>query len=231
MSQFLLPLKPSIHVFLGDPGAGKSFALASMLYQYSQAKHFKFGICFTGSKFQQQFTYLPDQYVHDGYDEEKLKAHIENLRKKTDELKKQTGDPEALPPPNFVILDDCGSTVNPSSWYRQWVFTYRHTNTSVFMLVQYLADPRGAGTFLRKCTKFAYMWPTMDGNDLESMFHAFGGTFGSGKQGQDKFRKALKKVMERDHACLVFRRGHKTVKESYVDLLAPEFPKDFKLEY
>ena len=61
-------------------------------------KKYKFGIVMTGSKFNNDYKYLPQDYVFEGVDHEELDNYLEAL----EEMKEESD----YIPPSFVCFDD-----------------------------------------------------------------------------------------------------------------------------
>ena len=52
---------------IGTCGSGKSFLLRNLIYQFSKTNMFKFGTVFTGTSFNTDYDFMPEDSVHDDY--------------------------------------------------------------------------------------------------------------------------------------------------------------------
>lgn len=233
---FELPTDPAIMVFVGSCAAGKSYMLRYCMYLWSQMHHFGFGLCFCPTSFNGDLSFLPKRAVKEEYNEEYLEAYIKNLRQKTEEGKEKNGRDWQLKP-NFVIFDDCLSLLVGSKFFNNWVSTFRHTNTSILILTQYMAASRSVSTLLRNCTNYAFMWPQSLENSLEAMHSAYGQMFKridkSDKSSYDQFCEALDKCRQRKYSCLVYKNSPDIInkEQAYTRIKASEFPQNFKMVF
>lgn len=215
-----LPLKPEIIVLLGRPASGKSYCIKSMIYSWAKANHMKFGLCVCPTAFNGDYSYLPDKWVWDEYDEDKLARYVERLREKTKKLGKEKM------PPNFVILDDLLGKINwNSKFWTSWIATFRHTNTTLLISAQSLKG-KGTSTLLRDCTSRALMYYTNFKSAVEGLFDAYGQIFPN----IDEFKKAYRDMTREKHQCMVYVNNQDSFDDSYFSLIAAPV-EDFKLEY
>ena len=222
--RFILPSDPSIIVLAGKPKSGKSYAIRSIMYSCAKQGHFKFGICLTATKFNGDYDYLPDKHVWQGYDEARLEKYIDHLRQKTKEIKDKQGSKAQLPP-NFVILDDLLGRIDMySSFFANWVSTYRHTNTTIFITAQQLK--RGISTTMRECTTFCFMFRTVFKDSVTALYESYGQLF----EDFEDFKENFIKVTSVDHQALVFHNDQNNFDETYCTWIAESAP-DFKLKY
>jgi len=126
-----------------------------------------------------------------------------------------------------VILDDCLGLIKETEWFNNWISTFRHTNTTIFITSQYLASRQSINTLLRSCTNFAMMWPSISKNNLQAMYNAYGGVFDSDAE----FKAELLKCKNDKHSCLVYKSMQPSKAETYCSIKAQEIPKDFKMVY
>ena len=75
-----LKKKPQVYVMVGKPESGKSYMVKSLIrdFQTCNPPYFKFILAFVRTKWNGGYEYLPDEYVHENFDQPKLQAHIEN---------------------------------------------------------------------------------------------------------------------------------------------------------
>ena len=74
--------KPQIVVCVGRPRMGKSNAVRYFLLKsILNKKIFKFGIVFTRTKFNDDYSYIPEKYIYTEYKPELLKKYMNGLEK------------------------------------------------------------------------------------------------------------------------------------------------------
>jgi len=217
-----LKKKPAIYLFSGKPASGKSFCLKSIIYDFQKGSepYFKFIKCFVRTKFNDDYSYLPDEYVDDKYTDDKLLTHIEKLR----EYRRKTNKPC---PPNAVILDDLMSVLDLTrSELSNWLATYRHTNTSVFLTTQYMLN-RTASTALREMVSYSFLWNTKFKNSLKGYYEAFAQLYDSYEDFVEDFQNKTKVKYQ----CVVYDSSVDELEDNYTTYLAPSTVPEFKLMY
>jgi hypothetical protein len=164
-----LPQEPAIFFFAGKPKSGKSVALRSILYSYFKRKHFAFGYAFVSTKFNNDYSFLPDHLVDDKYSDAKFFAYFQHLEKERAKLK----NGEKLKP-NFLVLDDLLGQVG---FYKpeilQCFIKYRHTETYVFLTAQ-CVQGRGSSTLLREEANMIFLWRMNTASAVQVCYDAFG---------------------------------------------------------
>ena len=206
----------NILIFVGKPKSGKSFAIKSLLYHYQG--YFRFGKCITGTAFLGDYDYIGKENVVDGYDEKQLEEYILSLRRR-----REGGE---LIPPNFIIMDDLMGKISIyTPFFTNWIASYRHTNTTIFMSGQALT--RTTPTFMRSCADYAFMFRTLGETDIDYLRNYWGGLFMDKKT----FSPFFKKSTEQEHSCLVYSRENVRIKDAYavhISSIVPPYIFDFK---
>jgi hypothetical protein len=222
MSQeVMLKRKPQIYVLVGRPESGKSHCVKSMLYDYQKAGYFKFIVAFVRTKFNHDYDYLPDEYVHESFDEKKLKTHIEKLR----EWRKKNDKPL---PPNFVIFDDLLGEIDCySPWMMNWICSFRHTNTSIIMTAQYLMGAKSVSTCLQECTNVAFIFNTKFKNSKKALYEAYGQLFDN----YDAFCEAFQRITATRFHCMVYNANEDDLEKNYLDFSAPKEIPEYKIKF
>ena len=70
--------RAQIICMIGSCGAGKSYLLRNLIYQFQKKNVFKFGVCFSGTGFNSDYNFLPEGAVRSNYSEDQLAKYIEN---------------------------------------------------------------------------------------------------------------------------------------------------------
>ena len=149
-------------VLVGACGKGKSNSMRYILLKNMvDRKYFKFGLVFTKTKFSNEYNFLPDKYIIDGYSEEVLSKYLDKLRKYKKKHKKV--------PPNFVIFEDLiGLIRKQDPFLISFMGSHRHTNTMCGFLFQHLNT--GASTLLREITTHAICFNSKQMNTMDSIW-------------------------------------------------------------
>jgi len=233
---FSLPTKGNAKIWTltGHPGGGKSYMLRYIMYKYAQHRphpFFRFGVVIAPTaSCTGDYVWLSDHNpgaVWETYDEERLKAYMESLRRKRKELQEKTGDRTAMLPPNFCVVDDCIGMIKNSEWYTNFVSTARHTNTHLFFLNQYIAAARNICTTLRNNTNIALMWKQPMEHSVINLFKAYGGYY----KNVNEFKERLLDDNGRKYSCLVYRSGYNDKVGSYLRIEAREVPDNFAISF
>ena len=67
----------------GMCNSGKSHCLKYILYNYAKKKKYDHLLLFTNTSFNNQYDYIPEQYIHPAYDEEIIKNTVAFLFENT----------------------------------------------------------------------------------------------------------------------------------------------------
>jgi hypothetical protein len=125
--------KPSVLLFVGKPGKGKSNAIKWFILKHSvDIKMYNFGIVFARTKFNEDYYYIDNRFVYGNYDQNILTQYLNNLQMYRMKNKKP-------PARNFVIFDDLIGLLGKNDPFLINFFgTHRHTNTDVYLATQHL---------------------------------------------------------------------------------------------
>ena len=169
MSEDIDFTNPQVVLLIGKPKRGKSNALKYFILKNSVDNEiFKKGIIFTGSKFNNEYSFVEDDYIFEGYDEEVLDAYLEELKRE----KEATGKIE----PSFVVFDDLTGILSKfDGKLINFLTRHRHYNISVFLATQHLNT--GTSTGLREVTTQAVMFHSSGFNTIKSLHLNFGSAF------------------------------------------------------
>lgn len=211
---------PKIVVSVGKPKSGKSNAVRYLLLKnILNKKFFKFGIVFTRTKFNDDYSYIPEKYVYTEFKPEILKKYMNGLEK----LKKKTGKI----PPNFVIFDDQQGLLNRNDAVLvNYISSHRHFSSSLFFNFQYLF---GASPILRNCTTHAILFNSKGLRTINGLFENFGMLFDNLQQFKEYFLKNTKKK----YTAILYEQDENKLKNNYKKFKAPDMTdfKNFKLQY
>ena len=204
-----------LFVLCGKSGRGKSYFIRFLLSDMLTNGKLKFGLVFTRTKFNKDYAFLPDKRVIEGYNEDILKKYVNNLRK----IAEKDGSVE----PNFIIFDDLVGVLNNSTqWFSNFMSTFRHTNTTIFIAVQYLPGRNAVSPLMREQTNYAIMFQSRTKRTLENLFENYGGLFDSA----DEFKQYFLNATQEKYTAMLYSERIDYIEDNYVTIMAPEdYPK------
>lgn len=210
---------PLIFLYVGKCASGKSVAIKNLIYNYSKLNYFKFILAIIPSKFNNDYTYLPDKYVIENYDEKYLQNYFNKLR----QFKQKNG----FIPANALIIDDSLGAVNFYSGFWSHLFScYRHYKTTIIFGTQALSGKGGISTLLRQVCNIACCYRNVYNDNIEGLYKAFGSVMDN----YDEFKEAFLNVTSQKYHSLMFCNDKNSKEESYYDYISDLAP-NFKLNY
>ena len=159
---------PNFISFIGQSLSGKSYMLQYILSAaYSQGV-FEAGICFCPTAFTGNYDYLPKEAVFAKYDPNILRQYMDKIIKiKESKNNKEFG--------NFVIFDDIiGSLPHSDETLDEFLTTYRHYNSTVFIASQYVHK---IPVLTRSQSNLVYYFAQEQKRANDAMFESWGDIF------------------------------------------------------
>jgi hypothetical protein len=210
---------PFSMIVTGMPGAGKT-ALIKYIFLVNSKKYtkdpFKYGVVFTHSKQDNEYSFLPQKYVHPSYSSSILQEFIK-LQK--DEKKKHGKAPKA-----FLVFDDClDRRAFMSTLFIELVTTYRHLNINIIITAQYL---KILTTAMREACRYAVLMKQTTDMSITASFTNFGYGFNNLKEFRDFL---IKSTM--DHGAVFIDRKAKKIEDIYTVIRVPDPGKMPKFTY
>lgn len=156
----------TIYTLCGTPKGGKSHLLEHILKTLLCNGALKFGIVFTGTKFNNGYNWLPDERVYGEFDLDVLERWLAFLVK----VKKAGKEVNS-----FIVFDDCISSLPlTNKRWRQFLIAYRHYGLTLFFTTQAtnLSD-----TLLRAQTEHAFIFAQHNKRQFEASYDWVGGLF------------------------------------------------------
>jgi hypothetical protein len=202
-------------IFCGKSFRGKSHFLRYLITDRMLSKKLEFGLVFTGTKYNTDYDFFPDDKVFEGYNEEVLKKYVDNLKA----IKKKEGEV----PPSFIIFDDLvGVLNNQTDFFMNFITTARHLNINIFVCVQYLTGKKAISTTMRAQTTHAVLFKPRMKNTIENLYRSFGGLFENEKEFKDHFMKITKEP----YCGMLYLEHEDNMDKNYICVKAPaEYPK------
>lgn len=160
---------PKVVLFLGKPNRGKTYAMKHLVLDQTLVDDgFKFGMVFTGSDFNDDYKWMPESYIVNGWNLSAFILWIEYL--------KQMRKKHDKPVKNFLVFDDLVGRIPLScSEWNNFICNHRHYGTSVFISCQYLT--RGTSPTFRECVNYAILFNTKTLLTLKILYEVFGQLF------------------------------------------------------
>jgi hypothetical protein len=181
-------------------------------------KELKFGIVFSGTKFNGAYEWLPDKRVYGEFDMDVLQKYLQFLVKI-----KNSGKPI---PSNFIVLDDIISSINQKS--KQWksfIAAFRHYNVTLFVTTQHVNQ---CEPLLREQADYAYIFELHTKASIEASHKSYGNLLTTPKAWQ-AFLSAHTKV---EYTCIVWsKHSRPVITERYKRYRAPAKRKEVKFEF
>lgn len=206
----------ALYVLVGKSRKGKSHLTRYILMNRLLSKQWHFGLVFCKSKFNNDYTsFLPDNRIYEGYNEQVLMKYVNNLKK----IVKEKGKV----PASFIIFDDLiGVLNNATDWFNNFISTFRHVNINVFICVQYLTGKNAVSPIMREQTNFAILFQSRTRRTIENLYESYGGLFDTIEQFKQHFFNATKVK----YSAMLYSEDVDDRDENYITIQAPaEVPK------
>lgn len=212
--------RPYLMVMIGKSFRGKSYMLRYILTHHLASGKLKFGMVFTNTPFTGDYNFLPKDIVRDGYDETILAQYIGNLRR----IRETNGYVE----PNFIVFDDLvGVLDNQTKFFSNWITTFRHTNTYVYIAVQYLTGRNSISPVMREQTDYAIIFKSRTQQTLDALYNSYGGMFPS----VTAFNKYLQSATHGKYIAVLYSEHEDDIGENYKAISAPDDYQKIKFEF
>ena len=207
-----------IIVSIGRPKKGKSNSTKYFILKNALERGiYEFGIVFTKTKFDNEYNYLPDEYVYQGYEPEILQQYLDGL----EQMEKI--------PKNFIVLDDMVSVIDRNEpVLSNLISTHRHYgNMDIFINTQYMYSTVNTPLF-RECTSVALMFSTKMKRSIQGMYDCYGQLFDN----VEEFKKHLLKSSKERYTAMVYIQDIEDKEDNYLIFKAPDMSKvKYKLDY
>lgn len=202
--------EPIFVVAVGKSMKGKSYFLRYLIQDRFNKGKFNFGLVFTKTNFNGDWSFIPKKAIKEGYDEGVLRRYVDNLKA----IKEKDGHIE----PNFIIFDDLvGILNNQSGWFINFISTHRHFNTSLFIAVQYLTGRRAISPIMREQTTHALLFNSRTKNTLVNLYESYGGLF----EKFNDFKNYYLKATEEKYVAMLYREDIDELNDNYISIQAP----------
>lgn len=151
-------------VIIGRKKSGKTNLVKHLILRNTLVNdHFKYGLIFTNTGFNDEYNYVPPDYVIKGYDREKFLQYIKFLEG-LDEIQ-----------PNYLVFEDLVGILNNDPVFTNFICNNRHYKTTVIVNAQYLV--KGINTVLRENTDIGFFFNSLNDRTQRSLYEAYGGLF------------------------------------------------------
>lgn len=187
---------------IGKSNSGKTYTTRYLLDYYMTKRlpassRCQFGLVFVGSEgLNEDYTFLPDNCIINGYDEERLNLHLAHLKRIKQALKKK-GKPMIH---TFIVFDDLLGILNGNDNFNNFISLFRHYNVTFFMCNQYLQS-RTSSTLIRMQTNYAFLWRTTAMSAIKAMYEWWGN---ERFEKLDDFKRHFLKTTSKKYAAMMF---------------------------
>jgi hypothetical protein len=200
----------SCYLLSGKSKSGKSYLMKYLITSKAfSSDKYKFGIVFTTSGiYNDDYDFLPKKSVRE-FNEDTFKAWFDHLKS----LKERYGDNI---PRNFIVFDDLMGVLSDSNLVKNFISSYRHWGTDIYIAVQYVASS-ASSTLLRQQVNYAFIFRDSNMDSLKYLYKAFG-------QQYDKltdFKTHLNKATEEQFSSCLYIRDELDRDKNYLSFLAP----------
>lgn len=204
--------KSCIITLFGKSNSGKSYLTRYLVHQALLSKKFKQVIVFCPTKFNNDFDFLPDECLVEGYDEEFLSVYLSNLKAYAEKHKK-------IPPASLLIFDDVIGDLKQTDLFEHFCSTFRHYGCSMILSSQLCS--KGVGTVLRTQSNYSFIFRQFDLRQKKSIWENFGNMMS-----EKDYYLLLDEMTSEDHRCMFVNRDMKTIDDVYKSFKAPaSYPK------
>lgn len=247
---------PKCYMFAGMPGKGKSHILGYLIHYFTylnkaiaKKDRFKFGAVFGDPASIGEYNFLPKKHLFACSDSKEIDGvfggYIDRLQEMNRQLNIQKNGPakedsefneefEVLLPPNFVVLDDIVGVLNSQSkTFNKFITTFRKTNTTVFIAVQYINT--NISTTTRQCIEYAFMFDFDNEKTQKALYNAFGIGFDSFIKYKNHIQPMLQneysgvdgsaQPVTMSHPCVLYIRSAQNINDRYLRIQAPQYKK------
>ena len=218
MSQKLDITIPGFTIIAGICGSGKTSAIEYILYK--NKKKFDYGLIFTNTFFtDNSFSYIPNQYVHGEFSEEKLS----NFMDIQSNLVKQGVKKNA-----FLVLDDCLD--DPGMWnssvFKRLISQFRHYNITIIITTQY---PQAIPARFRSGAFQILIFQNTTERAIRGLFESFGQLFNL----YNEFKNFVNQSTVNYQFIFINNKcPENSIEKKYqVMRINNKFPKNWKLEF
>lgn len=203
--------KSRIVLCIAKCGAGKTNAVKQIILKNSLPPKniFQFGIVFTRTKYSDDYTYIDDRFVIQGYQEDILRKWMKNLEKIKSEKKKDM-------PHNWIIFDDLIGLLSTRDPFLINLFaTHRHQNTTCFILGQSLKQ--SATVVLREVVSYGILFNSKRFDTMDAFWREFAMEFETFKD----FKKHFFKVTKKKYHALLYDSSQEDPKKNFLQIKFP----------
>jgi hypothetical protein len=206
---------PSIILLCASSKSGKSHEIKNIIYTACKQGRFSYGLVFSASAFNSDYSFMSEEYVHGMWDKAVLKRFIEGQKVQIQRY--------GAAKPAFLVLDDMvGSIKWNSDFMRSFITRFRHYNLTVVIASQYIyAIP----PIIRECVTYAIIFKQMNKRSIDALKDTF-------FVEQDSFNACRDFIAKHTvgYNFLLIRPGEE-LKHKYTVACAPAVIPDFYLDF
>jgi len=207
---------PNITLLVSSPKRGKSYAIKHMCYDLYESNRIEKIFVFSGTAFNNDYSFIPSKFLTSEYTDNKLKQIITWQKNRITNGKAKN---------IMIIFDDMMNLTEKLTkpFWRKLISEYRHYKISLVFSVQYI---KGVGPLMRDCARYVILFKTDSRLALQSIYDCFMTEMNSIKEVKKFLNTNLK---EKYTFILIDRYSNK--EDKYRLLKAPDELPNYKLKY
>ena len=169
---------------------------------------FNFGAIFTGTKFDRNdYSYIPEEYIIQGYEENVLQNYLEGISKYIEKY--------GSAPLSFLVFDDLLYLISSmDKYFMNFLGNMRHYNIVVLFAVQFL---RTGIPVLRELTDYALIFKSNRHDTLKAIYNEFGTLFETFKE----FKEHFFEITREPFTAMLYDRNLE-LEDNYLKFTAPD---------
>ena len=198
--------KSKLCFILGSKGAGKTNTIKYIITK--NMDKFNFGAIFTGTKFDRNdYSYIPEEYIIQGYEENVLQNYLEGISKYIEKY--------GSAPLSFLVFDDLLYLISSmDKYFMNFLGNMRHYNIVVLFAVQFL---RTGIPVLRELTDYALIFKSNRHDTLKAIYNEFGTLFETFKE----FKEHFFEITREPFTAMLYDRNLE-LEDNYLKFTAPD---------
>lgn len=151
---------PSVHLMVAAPKSGKSHLIKYLVYRLAKSRRIDYCVVFCGTTFNNNYNYLPKNYVFSNYNEDVL-SQIMQQQQNSNKIV-------------CLIFDDCVSfeqMFRHSQLFNKLITEHRHYKALIFIATQYINK---VSPTIRECCGYYWIFAQRTKRAYEAIYETVG---------------------------------------------------------
>ena len=200
-------------ILVGKCGSGKSNLIRWLLLKNLVDKKFwKSALVFTNTKYSNEYDFLPDNYIIEGFNQELLNKYTDRLKKYKEKHNKVIN--------NVIVFDDLiGLIKNREPEFINFLGVHRHIGCHLIFSFQHLNT--GSSTLMKEITTHAICFNSKMTNTMESIWLNFGQLFDN----FEHFKRNFFDICKEAYTACLYIADNNELDNNYFKIKAPDMTK------